>query len=135
MPSNRLNSKSGKVLPTSIPVAGWSTIVATLEDATVGADAGPDVGSALAMGVAIESGTDAAPGATVGPGWPVNAGTVAGPEVGVNVANGAEVDVVSTVNAGSEAGRTSVALVTQAKIPITIAAMGKTSSRDIPDYT
>ena len=86
------------------------------------------------MGVVVDSGTDTVPSATVGPGGAVNAGTVAGPEVGANVATGAELDVVSTVGADIEAGRTSVGLVTQAKIPIMVATMGKTSSRDIPDY-
>ena len=74
MPSNRLNSKWGKVLPTSIPMTGRSTIVVTLEVAAVGVFGGPDVGSGstLGMGVAVESGTDALSGATVGSGEAVN---------------------------------------------------------------
>jgi len=136
VPSNRLNSKWGKVLPTSIPIAGRSTIVGNLE-AAVGVYAGPDVGSGSApeMGVAVESGTDDLSGAAVGSGAAVNAGTVTRPGVGVNTATGARLDAVSIVDAGDEAGRASVGLVTQAKTPSMIAVMGKASSCDIPDYT
>ena len=95
-------------------MTGRSTIVVTLEVAAVGVFAGPDVGSGstLGMGVAVESGTDALSGATVESG-----------------------EAVSLVDAGDETGRASVGLVTQAKMPSMIAAMGKTSNCDIPDYT
>ena len=49
-------------------------------------------------------------------------------------AAGASVGTWTGDVAGAEFGRTSVAEVPQAKIPITIPAKGKASSRDIPDY-
>lgn len=75
MPSIKVNSKCGRVLPTLVPFSGCSTIIAGLGGATVGTDAdfGVGLGRGVDVGIAGESGRAVNAGATVDSGAGVGA--------------------------------------------------------------
>lgn len=81
VPSIKVNSKWGTVLPTAVPTSGWSTMTAAFGGTAVGitvgtgacADVGPGIGDDA--GAALDSGAGARPGATVDWDNGVDAGT------------------------------------------------------------
>ena len=149
VPSINANSKWGTVLPTVVPTSGWSTMMAALGGAAVGATVGTSVGAGVEFGrgddagAVADSGAGFKSGATVDRNTGVDAGTAVGPAARVAGETPAGLLTAAASDGGTpggdwtawlacvEPGGDSVAVVPQAKTPITTAINGRASSRDI----
>ena len=145
VPSINVNSKWGTGLPTAVPTSGCSTMIAAFGGAAAGATvgAGVEFGRGGDAGAVADPGAGVTSGATVDWEMGVDAGTAVDPAARVAGETPAGLPTAAASDGGTPVGdRTawlacvgpggdSVAVVPQAKTPITTAINGRASSRDI----